>query len=792
VSLREIGPWLMENPAFIAQLEALTGVGVADDLGPCLIKDEALSRISPDWGYLLLSASVLALSEVGGCQAAALRIAHGCLTDPMTNPERKDTAAVILDTLANHPALNLAVSRKLLLPHLRNRLPLPVRIEWTRRTIEDSISAGEKSIRVNHFQKKFWQAANAHDWLSISAPTSAGKSFIVSQWIASFLASHSACVVVYLVPTRALISQVERDMRLVIAREGLNGTTVISTPVRAYIRQDSRSVLVLTQERLHILLASDPDLKVDVLVVDEAHKIADRTRGVLLEQVIESVTLNNSQLKVILASPMSSNPETLLTNVAPEQKAGSLNNNDVTVSQNLIWVSQQPRDPVKWRAQVCLNNRVMELGTFNLPASPIPTSKRLPFVAAAIGRESYGNVVYVNGAADAEKAAIQIYDLSTNIETSTELDDLIALCTEIVHPEFLLQKVLRRGIAFHYGNLPLILRDEIERLFSSGIIKYLICTSTLVEGVNMSCRNIFIRGPKRGRLQPMTQEDFWNLAGRAGRWGKEFQGNIVCVDAADLNVWGSNGPPRARTKYVIRRATDAIIDDFDSFARYVEGGAPPETRTSSTKFEATFSYLCNLQSIYGTIEAGPWGSRHASTDVAKIESLIATARQRIVTPASVIRRNPGISPFAMDALLRTFRDRTKPIDELVPANPGSNDAVDSYVHVFGRCALTISPSIGVNAKRQFSLALLVTHWMRGYPLSRLIMERIQASERKGERVAIAATIRSVMEDVEQVARFEAPRIMSCYRDLLHVVFAERGRQDLVEAYPDLSLLLGTC
>ena len=36
------------------------------------------------------------------------------------------------------------------------------------------------------------------------------------------------------------------------------------------------------------------------------------------------------------------------------------------------------------------------------------TSLRLSLIAAALGRDSSGNVVYVNGAADAEKTAQQI------------------------------------------------------------------------------------------------------------------------------------------------------------------------------------------------------------------------------------------------------------------------------------------------------------------------------------------------------------------------------------------------
>ena len=46
-----------------------------------------------------------------------------------------------------------------------------------------------------------------------------------------------------------------------------------------------------------------------------------------------------------------------------------------------------------------------------------------------------------------------------------------------------------------------------------------------------------------------------------------------------------------------------------------------------------------------------------------------------------------------------------------------------------------------------------------------------------------------MEEVEQIARFEAPKALAVYRDLLQLHLAALGRQDLVERMPDLSVLL---
>ena len=87
------------------------------------------------------------------------------------------------------------------------------------------------------------------------------------------------------------------------------------------------------------------------------------------------------------------------------------------------------------------------------------------------------------------------------------------------------------------------------------------------------------------------------------------------------------------------------------------------------------------------------------------------------------------------------------------------------------------------------LALLVTRWMRGFPLSRLIEERINYLMKKGETPDTSAGIRNVMQEVEQIARFEAPRGLSCYCDVLRQHLCEIGREDLFDQLPQFNVFL---
>ena len=399
----------------------------------------------------------------------------------------------------------------------------------------------------------------------------------------------------------------------------------------------------------------------------------------------------------------------------------------------------------------------------------------------------------MNGAADAEKIAGQIYDLiGADIDghDSKELQELIELAQHVVHKKFLLATYLRRGVAFHYGNMPLLIREEIERLFSAGTIKYLVCTSTLIEGVNMSCRNIFMRGPTKGRGHPLSTEDFWNLAGRAGRWGKEFQGNIFCIDSDREKLWGPDGPPRERKRQPIQRTTDDVLRVPAELVQFIKDRAPLGAATERPELEYVFSYLAGIHIRYGSLLEAPWAGRYAADKLSALSEAVREAVGELVIDPSIIVQNPGISPFALDDLLKYFREHIGAIEDLLPADPASYDAANVYAGIFGRLCKRACPKLGPEGGRAFMLAILVTSWMRGIPLARLIQDRINyVKKAKGKPADEAVEIRTMMNEVEQIARFEAPRGLSCYGDVLRQHLRELGREDLLDQLPRFDIFL---
>lgn len=204
----ELQQWLLSNQGFRARYSRILTSSVSSQF-PSLTASTSEPQ-AVDWPYLLFCASILSDSERADCQDIALRIAQACMTHPITTSAQRDTAALVFDDLANRVSIDLSINRELLQSGLTSRLGTLARMEWTRRSIENSISLADHStITTNRFQKEFWSASREGVWTSASAPTSAGKTFIILQKIADFFLQNPHGVVVYIVPTRALIHQVE-------------------------------------------------------------------------------------------------------------------------------------------------------------------------------------------------------------------------------------------------------------------------------------------------------------------------------------------------------------------------------------------------------------------------------------------------------------------------------------------------------------------------------------------------------------------------------------------------------
>ncbi|ESW59247.1 MAG: DEAD/DEAH box helicase [Rhodobacter sp. CACIA14H1] len=772
----------------LAQITVATEITNLDE-----INKSADTKKSFDWQLLLLAGSFLAKSAERAHQEAALRIATAAITLE-TSPKVRDAGAVLLEKLSNHRSVELATRRSRIAPDLEGRLGVSMRLEANKRRFEDSIllEASGKWISVNNFQRELWAGASSGaGWLSASAPTASGKTYLVLQWLLDHIRTTKAKIAVYLAPTRALVSEIELSLKELSRSD--TDVEITSLPLtEVYFSStagDKKTVFVFTQERLHLLAnVLGESFCVDLLIVDEAHKIGDNQRGVILQDAIERVSRQNPKMKVVFVSPSTQNPGELLQD-APEDMAKSSVDSDMpTVLQNVILAEQVPRKPKEWSLDLVWGDSTIPLGTLKLKNKPAGLKKRLAFIAAAAGGRG-GTLVYCNGAAEAEDVALLISQLEGSDKTDDqELLDLADLARKGVHRNYQLAPLVERGVAFHYGNMPSLIRTEIERLFRNGKIRFLACTSTLIEGVNLSCRTIVVRGPRKGRGNPMEPHDFWNLAGRAGRWGNEFQGNIICIDPKDSSAWPVGVPKRSR--YPIKRETDVVLSSTDELASYLENRNINSLSDlkQGEEYEQVGAYLLNTYIRLGTLSAAPFAKRHSTEALAKLDKSLEGISALISITQDILIRHPGVSAVGLQRLLEVFREYEGNIENLLLAPSESVDAYDRYVTVMRRINEHLYPVFLPDGLIPLH-ALVVVEWLKGLSLAAIIKKRIEYQQRNNRSFRLPLLIRETMSMVEETARFKAPKYISAYMDVLRLFLTEAGREDLIDEEFDIGIAL---
>lgn len=100
-------------------------------------------------------------------------------------------------------------------------------------------------------------------------------------------------------------------------------------------------------------------------------------------------------------------------------------------------------------------------------------------------------------------------------------------------------RLLERGIAFHHSGLLPLLKEIVELLFSKGYVRVLFCTETFAVGLNMPARTVVFLDLKKptgepgggGGWRPLRPDEYIQMAGRAGRRGKDRQGVVIYLPA---------------------------------------------------------------------------------------------------------------------------------------------------------------------------------------------------------------------------------------------------------------------
>jgi superfamily II RNA helicase len=128
----------------------------------------------------------------------------------------------------------------------------------------------------------------------------------------------------------------------------------------------------------------------------------------------------------------------------------------------------------------------------------------------------------------------------------------------------ILAPLIERGIAYHHAGMLPTLKEVVERLFTSRLIKVIFTTETFALGINMPARTVVFDELRKfyGRFfSTLKTRDFYQMAGRAGRRGIDTEGFVYSrvnprfTSFQELNEVIYGAPERVRSRFNASYAT---------------------------------------------------------------------------------------------------------------------------------------------------------------------------------------------------------------------------------------------
>ncbi len=404
---------------------------------------------------------------------------------------------------------------------------------------------------------------SGHRAVVVNLPTSSGKTFIAEFRILQALNQfdHEKGWVAYLAPTRALVNQIATRLRRDFAPLDINVEKVSPAlevdGLEATLltdRQDATQfrVLVTTPEKLDLMLRGGWEETIGrpltLIVVDEAHNLAQQGRGIKLELLLATINRECRYAQFLLLTPFIPNAAEIARWLAPDS------NNDIELG-----VDWRPND----RAIVLSHPRQgVRKGGFSLELETLHTTKQtlsipenLPLAAnRPLGlswSQVKGNASKVAAAtAQVMKERGPVIVLAGTIPNTWNLAENF-MCPAnkavTVHEDVqLVQRYLKRefgegfalcelleyGVGIHHSGLSDEAKALMEWLFERELINVLVSTTTIAQGVNFPVSGVIMAAHQYPYGEDMPPEDFWNLAGRAGRVEHGSVG-IVALAATD-------------------------------------------------------------------------------------------------------------------------------------------------------------------------------------------------------------------------------------------------------------------
>ena len=415
---------------------------------------------------------------------------------------------------------------------------------------------------LDPFQKCAVAAIQSHENVLVTAKTGSGKTLVGEYQIEYSLKNGGR--VFYTTPIKSLSNQKFHDLSLLYpGKVGIMTGDVKFKP--------QAEVVVMTTEILRNLLfkigsstehiGSTAALSldgVDAIVFDEVHYFNDPARGKVWEEclillpprirlVLLSATIESPDVFAQWIGEMKQVPTHLISTqyrVVPlehrvrekllmdekDQFNGQAYAEYLRYLKGVDDANRKHSDAVKARVagDPVVSREIRSNGFLHQMNETVDTLRqenKLPamfFVFSRKNCEAYASKVS-STLIDASEGAVIKHRVNFHLSRYPELKMLPQYHT--------LMDLLMKGVAFHHSGMLPVLKEIVEMLFAGGHLKLLFATETFAVGINMPTKTVIFTSYRKydddvGWLRMLRTDEYIQMAGRAGRRGKDVRGFV--------------------------------------------------------------------------------------------------------------------------------------------------------------------------------------------------------------------------------------------------------------------------
>lgn len=772
IAAEEISKAIKESPYFQRLFKKCMEFSYSETLG---LDQEVSDYTEKEYRDLLRFADLLSSSTDSLSRNYAYKIITYLNSHYRNDPYYRTISKSVYYNLGNFPAVRYLAQTD----ENQAELPFDRMLQVEAKKLIQAVPDNEGIYFTDTQYSLFSKLSDSHEF-SFSGPTSMGKSFIIKAFISKIMQNTPPENMVIVVPSRALINQfaIEIHKELGQQLQRFNYKVFTNSNVSELVLEANvKLILVLTPERLLSYLSQNENPPIGFLFVDEAHKIAqDDMRSITSYVAIEKTLKKYPDAKLYFSSPNVSNPEVLLR-LFQRREQNSFQTDETTVTQNMF-LADLDRQELSYLYE----------SEFKTISATIPQlAATVNGFLTTFGKES--NLVYCNSPALTIQYAKEFADL-IEVSDNADLRTASYVIKQYIHRDYYLAELVKKGVAYHFSNMPQMIRNLIEKLYRNGDIRYVFCTSTLLEGVNMPTQNLFILDNRQAHkvLKPI---DFWNLAGRAGRMTKELQGNVFCVKHSQCE-WKN-------MKFITEKKIKLIPTVYDKINRkleLIESQIKNNEIEKGTEEEKNIlKYIANIICI----DTMQLNTDYSSSIISQLiennrDTIIQLAKERtknIEIPHLLLSSNESIDIKIQNSVYQQIRQ--KHIDNENIKYPRDVD-YNSCLHLLQKfhglyhwenCSNGIK-----NIQSMNYYAFLMCEWINGESLNQIITKSIKYYSKNSKNIQIGYSnyelfsssnklhinvlIGGIIKDIESVLRFQFEKYFNHYYMVIKHILGEEN------------------